>query len=80
MVPQLIGIIPQNNGGFGDPRTAMDVFFGNEILPIMEQMLRLNDRVGVQAVAYRPYVPMAAAPAPASGAMRYAPTPRLFHS
>lgn len=59
MVPQLIGIIPQNNGGFGDPRTAMDVFFGNEIVPIMEQLLRLNDRLGVPAVAYKPYVPMA---------------------
>lgn len=71
MVPQLIGIIPQNNGGFGDPRSAMDVFFMNEITPIMEQMLRLNDRLGVQAVAYRPYVPMApAGAAPAGGAVR----------
>lgn len=56
--PQLIGVIPTNNGGFGDVRSAMDVFFTNEIAPIMEQMLRLNDRVGVQAVQYRPYVPM----------------------
>lgn len=56
--PQLIGIIPTNNGGFGDVRSAMDVFFVNEIAPIMEQMLRLNDRLGVPAVAYSPYVPM----------------------
>lgn len=56
--PQLIGIIPTNNGGFGDVRSAMDVFFINEIAPIMEQMLRLNDRLGVPAVQYRPYEPM----------------------
>lgn len=56
--PQLIGVIPTNNGGFGDVRTAQDVFFFNEIAPIMEQMLRLNERVGVQAVSYRPYEPM----------------------
>jgi PBSX family phage portal protein len=58
MVPQLIGIIPQNNGGFGDPRSAMDVFFVNEIEPIMAQMLRLNTMIGVEAVKYAPYQPM----------------------
>lgn len=57
--PQLIGVIPTNNGGFGDVRSAMDVFFLNEIMPIMEQLLRLNARVGVEAVRYRPYEPMA---------------------
>lgn len=56
--PQLIGVIPQNNGGFGDVRSAMDVFFMNEIMPIMEQLLRLNERLGVEAVRYRPYQPM----------------------
>lgn len=66
MVPQLIGIIPQNNGGFGDPRSAMDVFFMNEITPIMEQMLRLNDRLGVEAVKYSPYVPMMPVQPPAT--------------
>lgn len=67
MVPQLIGIIPQNNGGFGDPRTAMDVWFPNEILPIMEQLRRLNDLLGVEAVRYRDYVPMAPAAAAPAG-------------
>src|SRR3546814_4876220 len=29
--PQLPGIVPQNNGGFGDVGRAMDVFFDNEL-------------------------------------------------
>jgi PBSX family phage portal protein len=56
--PQLIGVIPQNNGGFGDVRSAMDVFFLNEIVPLMAKMLQLNDRAGVPAVAYQNYTPM----------------------
>lgn len=68
--PQLIGVIPTNNGGFGDVRSAMDVFFWNEIAPIMEQMLRLNEMLGVEAVRYTPYVPMAPAAGAAGPAMR----------
>lgn len=56
--PQLIGIVPKNNGGFGDVRTAMDVFFRNEILPLMRTMLRLNAMLGVEAIRYRAYEPM----------------------
>lgn len=62
--PQLIGIIPTNNGGFGDVRSAQDVFFMNEIEPVMAQMLRLNEMLGIEVVKYRPYQPiMTAAPA-----------------
>ena len=64
--PQLIGVIPTNNGGFGDVRSAMDVFFVNEIMPIMEQLLRLNDRIGVEVVKYRAYQPMFVGAAPAA--------------
>jgi len=53
--PQLIGVIPQNNGGFGDVRTAMDVFFENEILPLMEVMRQLNEITGLPVVDYKPY-------------------------
>lgn len=53
--PQLLGIIPQNNGGFGDVGRALDVFFPNEIVPIQERFLAINDAVGVQAISFRPY-------------------------
>lgn len=56
--PQLLGIIPQNNGGFGDIRSANDAFFVNEIEPIQARMLQLNDHAGLPVVQYRPYVPM----------------------
>jgi PBSX family phage portal protein len=55
--PQLLGIIPQNNGGFGDVRSAMDVFFANEIEPLMAVMRQVNERSGLPVVEYRPYEP-----------------------
>jgi PBSX family phage portal protein len=68
MPPQLIGIIPQNNGGFGDVGKATDVFFANEIEPIIERMLQLNDWLGVRALDFKPYEKQAGPtpPAPAS--------------
>lgn len=57
--PQLIGVIPQNNGGFGDVRSAMDVFFMNEIEPLMEKMRQINERTGLRVVDYRDYTPIA---------------------
>lgn len=59
--PQLLGIVPQNNGGFGDIRSANDAFFLNEIEPIQAKMLQLNDHAGFQVISYRPYQPMAPA-------------------
>lgn len=58
--PQLIGVIPVNNGGFGDVRSAMDVFFANEIEPLMEVMRQLNETSGLPMVNYREYQPIAA--------------------
>lgn len=55
--PQLLGIVPQNNGGFGDVGRAMDVFFPNEIAPIISRFMRMNDRLGVPAFAFRAYEP-----------------------
>lgn len=61
--PQVLGIIPQNNGGFGDVRTAMDVFFSNEIMPLMDVMRQVNDITGLPVVQYRDYQPMMTGPA-----------------
>jgi len=55
--PQLIGVIPENNGGFGDVQKALDVFMLNEIEPLMGRFEELNDWLGLPAVAFTPYEP-----------------------
>lgn len=54
--PQLIGIIPQNNGGFGNVADARDIFFETEIVPIQRRMLRMNDWAGLKVLTFRDYV------------------------
>lgn len=54
--PQLIGIIPQNNGGFGKVGEAKDAFYEMEIIPIIGRMLRMNDWFGLRLLSFRDYV------------------------
>lgn len=54
--PQIIGIIPQNNGGFGKVDEARDAFYEMEIVPVMRRMLRVNDWAGMPLLAFRDYV------------------------
>lgn len=56
--PQLLGVVPQNSGGFGDIGKATDVFFMNEIIPLQMRMLEVNDWLGIEAVAFEDYVPI----------------------
>ncbi len=53
--PQLIGIIPQNNGGFGKVGETRDGYYETEIIPIMRRMLRVNDAFGLPVLAFRDY-------------------------
>lgn len=50
--PQLLGIIPANAGGFGDPGKALDSFFELEIQPLQSVFLELNDKLGFEAVRF----------------------------
>lgn len=50
--PQLLGIIPANAGGFGDPAKALDSFFELEIVPLQSVFLELNDQLGFEAVRF----------------------------
>lgn len=54
--PQLIGIIPQNNGGFGSVGDARDGFVETEIVPLSVRTMRMNDFFGLKVLAYRPYL------------------------
>lgn len=53
--PQLMGIIPNNNGGFGDVEKAAAVFAANEITPLQERMKEVNDWLGIEVIKFRPY-------------------------
>jgi len=55
--PQLLGVIPQTAGGFGDVRTANDVFFANEIEPLMERLKEVNEMLGQEVVRFSEYQP-----------------------
>lgn len=42
MLPQLMGILPQNKGDFGDIEKASQVFVRNELIPLQEKIKKLN--------------------------------------
>lgn len=54
--PQLVGIIPQNSGGFGSVADSRDIYFENECLPIMRRLLRMNDWAGLTILSFADYV------------------------
>jgi PBSX family phage portal protein len=53
--PQLLGIVPNNAGGFGDVRTAAQIFHMNEIEPLQQRLRELNDQLGIEVVRFGPY-------------------------
>lgn len=54
--PQLIGVIPQNSGGFGKESETRDSYYEREIVPIARRMLRVNDWAGLPVLAFADYV------------------------
>jgi len=50
--PQLLGIVPQNSGGFGSIKDAAQVFLTLEIMPIQNRMKALNKWLGVEVVRF----------------------------
>jgi PBSX family phage portal protein len=53
--PQLMSIIPNNTGGFGDANKAAEVFNANEILPLQARFMELNEWIGDEVVKFNPY-------------------------
>ncbi|MFN3944585.1 MAG: phage portal protein [Allosphingosinicella sp.] len=52
--PQLLGIVPQNQGGFGNPADATDMFFELEIEPLQAAIAGdINEQAGEDVVRYR---------------------------
>lgn len=55
--PQLMGILPENVGGFGDVEKAARVFARNEIAPLQASMgSAINRWAGVTACTFKPYL------------------------
>jgi PBSX family phage portal protein len=55
--PGLLGIIPNNTGGFGAAADATRVFFQNEIAPLQQRLSALNDWLGEEVVRFAPFEP-----------------------
>ncbi|HEF8786425.1 TPA: capsid portal protein, partial [Providencia alcalifaciens] len=53
--PQIMGIIPENVGGFGDVEKAAKVFVRNELIPLQSKMKQLNDWLGFEVVKFEKY-------------------------
>lgn len=53
--PQLIGVVPQNAGGFGDIEKAAKVFYHNEIEYYQNILKQINERLGIEVVRFNKY-------------------------
>lgn len=53
--PQLMGVIPQSNGSFGDVEKSAKVYAINELTPVMEAMKHVNDWLGEEVIRFNPY-------------------------
>lgn len=53
--PQLMGIVPTNNSGFGDAEKAARVFAANEIAPLQARFFEINDWLGEEVVRFGEY-------------------------
>ncbi|WP_435605897.1 phage portal protein [Pseudomonas knackmussii] len=51
--PQLMGIVPQNAGGFGSIREATEVWMANELEPLQARFQQVNEWVGEEVVRFR---------------------------
>ncbi|MNR52882.1 hypothetical protein D3C85_1727990 [compost metagenome] len=55
--PQLMGVVPQNAGGFGSIREAAQVWAVNELEPEQARLRQVNEWLGEEVVRFRPSEP-----------------------
>lgn len=53
--PQMMGIIPNNTGGFGDVEKASRVFVRNELMPLQKRLQELNEWLKDEIIRFEPY-------------------------
>lgn len=54
--PALMGIVPKNASGLGDAATVARVFAKNEVEPLQQSFLDVNEREGLEVFAFKEYV------------------------
>lgn len=54
--PALMGIVPKATSGLGDAITAAKVFARNEVAPLQQTFLDVNDRLGIEVFRFDKYV------------------------
>lgn len=54
--PALMGIVPKATSGLGDAITAAKVFARNEVAPLQQTFLDVNDRLGIEVFRFDEYV------------------------
>nr|DAY52783.1 MAG TPA: portal vertex protein [Caudoviricetes sp.] len=53
--PQMMGIMPNNVGGFGDVEKASKVFVINELIPLQKRFREINAWLGEKLIEFSPY-------------------------
>ncbi|HGM4787030.1 MULTISPECIES: phage portal protein [Stenotrophomonas] len=53
--PQLLGIVPQNSGGFGSIREAAMVWAAMELAPLQTRMTAINEWLGQDVIRFDPF-------------------------
>ncbi|MCE1034409.1 phage portal protein [Pseudomonas monteilii] len=53
--PQLMGIVPQNAGGFGSIKEATEIWAMNELEPVQTRLAQINDWLGEEVVRFAPF-------------------------
>nr|WP_314523535.1 phage portal protein [uncultured Lelliottia sp.] len=53
--PQMMGMMPNNSGGFGDVVKAAEVFVRNELSPLQERIKELNEWLGHEVLTFSKY-------------------------
>ncbi|HGE8360759.1 TPA: phage portal protein [Serratia marcescens] len=53
--PQMMGIIPNNTGGFGDVEKASQVFVRNELYPLQERLKEMNALLNDKVIDFNDY-------------------------
>jgi len=53
--PPLMGIVPNNTGGFGSVEAAAKVFVKNELEPLQSRFRELNDWIGRRVIEFEEY-------------------------
>lgn len=53
--PQMMGIMPNNVGGFGDVEKASKFFVRNELIPLQKRFMEINKWIDIELIKFNTY-------------------------